>query len=123
MVSNLQRQMMCEMSVVCGGIENYLSARIEIIIKGCLTFIFPVYAYENILQMVNVPRLHHRRDELCRACFVKMKRCDHTLNALLQNNGRNVPYTLRSCNELLIPRANTNHYKKVFNSVVFGTLS
>ena len=86
--------------------------QIEIIKKGYLTIIFPVYAHENILQMINVARLHRRRDELCRAYFVKMKRSGHKLNALLQINGRNVPYTLISCNELPIPRANTNRYKK-----------
>ena len=51
-----------------------------------------------------------------------MKRSDHKLNALLPN-GQNVPYNLRSCKELPIPRANTNRYINSFNSVVFGILS
>ena len=88
---------------------KYLSDNVEII-KRCLKTILPGYPYENILQMVNLPTLHNRRDELCRAYFAKMKRSDHDLNALLQN-GRSVPYTLTSRNELPILRANTNSYK------------
>ena len=55
------------------------------------------------------PMLNHRQDELCRAYFAKMKRDDSRLNALLPH-GRSVPYALRSCNELPIPRASTNRY-------------
>ena len=51
-----------------------LTDNIEIIQKRCVTTIFPGYPYENILQMVNLPWLHGRRDELCRAYFVKMKK-------------------------------------------------
>ena len=61
------------------------------------------------MQMLNVPMLHHRRDELCREYFTKIKRSDHKLNASLPS-GRNMSYTLRSCNELPIPRANTKRY-------------
>ena len=59
--------------------------------------------------MINLPMLRHRRDELCRAYFAKMKRSDHNLNALLLH-GQSVPYAVSSCNELPIPRANTNRY-------------
>ena len=55
--------------------------------------------------MVNLPTLHRRRVELCRAYFAKMKSSDHNLNALVPN-GRSVPYALRLCNKLSIPRAN-----------------
>ena len=66
------------------NLPRYLSDNIEIIQKRCLKTIFPGYPYENILQMVNLPTSHRRRDELCRAYFAK-------LNALVQN-GRSVPY-------------------------------
>ena len=92
------------------NLPKYLSDNIEIIQKRCLKTIFPCYQYENILQMVNLPTLHRRRDELCRAYFAEMKSRDHKLNALVPN-GRSVPYALRLCNKLPIPRANTNRYK------------
>ena len=89
---------------------TYLSKNVEIMQKKCLKTIFTGYPYENILQMVNLPRLHRRRDELCRVYFAKIKSNYHKLNALLRN-GRSVPYALRLCNKLPIPRAKTNHYK------------
>ena len=92
------------------NLPKYLSDNIEIIQKRCLKTIFPGYQYEYILQMVNLPTLHRRRDELCREYFAKMKSNDHKLNALLPNS-RSVPYALRLCNKLPIPRAKTNRYK------------
>ena len=95
------------------NLPKYLSDNIDIIQKRCLKTIFPGYQYENILQMVNLPTLHRRCDELCRVYFAKTKSNDHKLNALLPN-GRSVPYTLRLCylcNKLPIPRAKTNRYK------------
>ena len=44
---------------------KYISDNIEIILKRYLKTIFPGYQYENILQMVNLPTLHRRRNELC----------------------------------------------------------
>ena len=75
-----------------------------------LKTIFLGYQYENVLQMLNLPTLHRRRDDLCRVYFVKIKSNDHKLNALLPN-GRSVSYALRLCNKLPIPRAKTNRYK------------
>ena len=49
------------------NLPKYLSDNIEIIQIRCLKTIFPGYQYENILQMVNLPTLHRKRDELCRA--------------------------------------------------------
>ena len=89
------------------NVPKYLSNNIK---KRCPKTIFPGYPYENILSTVNLPTLHHRRDELCRAYFAKMKSNDHKLNAILPN-GRSVPFISRSCNDLPIPRANTNRYK------------
>ena len=86
------------------NLPKYLSDNIEIIQKRCLKTIFPGYQCENILQVVNLPTLHRRRDELYRVYFAKMKSNDHKLNALLPN-GRSVPYALRLCNKLPIPRA------------------
>ena len=60
--------------------------------------------------MVNLPTLHRKRDELCRAYFAKMTSSDHKLNALVPN-GRSVPYALRFHNKLPIPKAKTNRYK------------
>ena len=51
------------------NLPKYLSNNIEIIQKRCLKTIFSGYQYENILQMVNLPTLHRRRDELCRLYF------------------------------------------------------
>ena len=47
------------------NLPKYLSDNIEIIQKRCLKTIFLGYQYENILQMVNLPKMHRRRDELC----------------------------------------------------------
>ena len=47
------------------NLPKYLSDNIEIIQKTCLKTIFPDYQYEDIMQMVNRPTLHRRRDELC----------------------------------------------------------
>jgi len=65
-----------------------------------------------VLQMLNLPTLHDRRNELCEAHFIRVKPSDHTLNTLLPNMRKN-PYmhTLRSFNELPIPMAITNRYK------------
>ena len=90
-------------------LPKYLSDNIEIVQKRCFKTIFPGYQYKNILQMVNLPTLHRRRDELCRAYFAKMKSRDHKLNALVPN-GRSVPYALRLYNKLPIPRAINNRY-------------
>ena len=90
------------------NLPKYISDNVEIIKKRCLKTTFPGYAYEDILQIVDLPMLDYRPDELCTAYFAKGKLSDHKLNVLLQN-GRNMPYTLWSCNELPIPRANTNH--------------
>ena len=92
------------------NLPKYLSDNIEIIQKRCLKTIFPSYQYENILQMINLPTLHRRRDERCRVYFAKMKSNDHKLNGLLPN-GRSVPYALRLCNKLPTPRAKTNRYR------------
>ena len=93
------------------GIRTYLNIRRTTFRKGVLKQYFQVIrTYENILSTVNLPTLHHRRDELCRAYFAKMKSNDHKLNAILPN-GRSVPFISRSCNDLPIPRANTNRYK------------
>ena len=86
------------------NLPKYLSDNIEIIQKRCLKTIFPGYQYENILQMVNLPTLHRRRDELCRACFAKMNCRDYKLNALIP---KGEPYALRLCIKLPIPI--TNH--------------
>ena len=94
--------------VLCG--IHSLPDNIEIIQKRCLKTIFPGYQYEHILQMVNLPTLHRRRDELCRVYFAKMKSSDHKQNALVPND-RSVPYALRLCNKLPIPRAKTNRYR------------
>ena len=85
------------------NLSKYLSDNIEIIQKRCLKTIFPGYQCENILQMVNLPTLHRRRDELCRAYFAKMKSRDHKLNALVPN-GRSVPYALRLCKQVTYPK-------------------
>ena len=45
------------------NLPKYLSGNIEIIQKRCLKTIFSGYQYENILQVVNLQTLHHRRDE------------------------------------------------------------
>ena len=58
------------------NLPKYLSDNIDIIQKRCLKTIFPGYPYGNILQMANLPTLHRRRDELCRAYFAKMKRSE-----------------------------------------------
>ena len=99
------------MRALC-DIRTYLNIYriIEIIQKRCLKNIFPEYHYENILRMVNLPTLHRRRDELCRVYFDKLKSNVHKLNALLPN-GRSVPYALRLCSKLPIPRAKINRYK------------
>ena len=89
------------------NLPKYLSENIEIIQKRCLETIFLGYQYDNILQMINLPTLHRRRVELCRVYFAKMKTNDDKLNA---PNGRCVPYALRLCNKLPIPRAKTNCY-------------
>ena len=47
------------------NLPKYLSDNIELINKKCLKTIFPCSQYEYILQMVNLPTLHRRRDELC----------------------------------------------------------
>ena len=72
------------------NLPKYLSDNIGIIHKWCLKPIFPGYPYENILQMVNLPTLHRRRDEFCRAYFAKIKSSDHKLNAFVPN-GRCMP--------------------------------
>ena len=92
------------------NLPKYLSDNIEIIQKRCLKTIFPGFTYEDILQMVNIPTLHDRRNAICQACFGRMRRGDHKLNKLLPDT-RMVSYALRSFNELDVPVANTNRYK------------
>ena len=57
----------------------------------------------------------------CRVYFAKINSNDHKLNALLPN-GRSVPFALRLCNKLPIPRAKLIA-KKILNSVVFRAFS
>ena len=68
--------------------------------------------------MVNLPTLHRRRDELCRTYFAKMKSRDHKLNAFVPN-GRSVPYALRLCNKLPIPRTNLVVHHMVDNDHLY----
>ena len=46
------------------NLPKYLSDNIEIIQKRCLKTIFPGFTYGDILQMVNIPTLHDRRNEI-----------------------------------------------------------
>ena len=71
--------------------------------------IFPRFTYEDILQMVNIPTLHDRRNAICKAYFGRMRRGDHKLNKLLSDT-RTVSCALRSFNELDVPMADTNRY-------------
>ena len=91
------------------NLPKHLSNNIEIIQKRCLKNIFPGFTYDDILQMVNIPTLHDRRNEICKACFGRMRRGDHKLNKLLPDT-RMVSYALRSFNELPVPMANTDRY-------------
>ena len=92
------------------NLPKYFSDNIEIIQKRCLKIIFPGFTYEDILQMVNIPTLHDRRNAICKAYFGRMRRGDHKLNKLLPDT-RMVSYALRSFNELPVPMAKTNRYK------------
>ena len=103
------------------NLPKYLSDNIEIIQKRCLKSIFPGFTYEDILQMVNIPTLHDRRNAICKAYFDRMRRGDHKLNKL-QPDTRMVSYALRSFNELPVPMANTNR-EKLVNTMLFGTPS
>ena len=49
-----------------------------------------------------------------------MKRSDYKRNTLLPNTGNDVPDTLRSFNDLLIPMTNTNHYRNSFAAQLCG---
>ena len=66
-VSVIRPVVECTCPVWHTNLPKHLSANIEIIQKRCLKTIFPGHQYENILQMVNLPTLQRRRDELCRA--------------------------------------------------------
>ena len=57
--------------------------------------------------MVNIPTVHNRRNEICKAYFSRMRRGDHKLNKLLPNT-RMVSYALRSFTELPVPMADTH---------------
>ena len=60
--------------------------------------------------MVNIPTLHNRHSDICKAYFGRMRRGNHKLNKLLPDT-RIVSYALRSFKELLVPMTNTNRYK------------
>ena len=75
------------------NLPKYLSDNIEIIQKRCLKTIFTGFPYENILQMVNIPTLHDRRNAICKAYFGRLRRGDHKLNKLLPDT-RMGPYAL-----------------------------
>ena len=92
------------------NLPKYLSDNIEILKKRCLKTIFSGFTCDDILQMVNIPTLHDRRNEICKAYFGRMRRGDYKLNKLLPDT-RMVSYTLRSFNELPVPMANTNRHK------------
>ena len=76
---------------------KYLSDNIEIIPKLCLKTICPCFTYEDILQMVNIPTLHDRRNAICKAYFGRMRRGDHKLNNNLKllPDTRMVSYALK----------------------------
>ena len=65
------------------NLPKYLSDNIEIIKKRCFKTIFPGFTYEDILQMLNIPTLHDRRNAICITYFGRMRRGDHKLNKLL----------------------------------------
>ena len=71
------------------------------------------------MQMVNIPTLHDRRNEMGKTYFGRMRRGDHKLNKLLPDS-RMVPYAIRSLNELPVSMANTNHYN---NSLIPWSLA
>ena len=74
------------------------------------SYLVSCFAYEDILQMVNISTLHDRRSAICKAYFGRVRRGDHKLNKLLPDT-RMVSYALRSFNELPVPMANTTRYK------------
>ena len=97
------------------NLPKYLSDNIEMIKKRCLKTIFPGYHYKNILQMVNLPTLLRRRDELCRVYFTKLKSKDHKLNMLLPKLMVEVCHMPWGCvTTYLSLRAKTNRYKNSF---------
>ena len=65
------------------NLPKYLSDNIKIIQRWRLKTIFPGFTYKNILQMVNIPMLHNRHSEICKAYFGRMRRGDHKLDKLL----------------------------------------
>ena len=57
--------------------------------------------------MVNIPTLHDRHSDICKAYFGRMRGGNHKLNKLLPDI-RIISYALRSFIELLVPKTNTN---------------
>ena len=57
--------------------------------------------------MVNIPTLHDRLSDICKAYFGRMRGGNHKLNKLLPDT-RIISYALRSFIELPVPKTNTN---------------
>ena len=90
-------------------LPKYLSDDIEVIQKRALKSIFPGLSYVTILDMVKLPKLLDRREELCRKYFTNMQMSSHKLNHLLPDI-RNVPYSLRSANKYPLAHARTSRF-------------
>ena len=83
MIYQLKRAGINQNDLAFTYLPKYLSDNIEIIQKRCLRTVFHGFTYEDILEMVNLPTLLDRRNEICKAYFGRMRRGEHKLDKLL----------------------------------------
>ena len=79
--------------------------------------------YENILQIVNLTTLHHRRDELCRAYFAKRKRSAWSQTECAITKWSKCVMYLEVVQRVTNSKGEHKSLQTFLSSVVFGTLS
>ena len=93
------------------SLSNYLTNSIETIQKRCIRTISPVYAYDEVLLMTDLPTLLERHTKLCMKYFHKLISPGHKLHHLLPD-WRNLQYCLRTCSTLPAPFARTDRFRR-----------
>ena len=92
------------------SLPQYLSMEIESVQKRS----FPDSSYDDALRQANLSKLYDRRSDACKKLFVDaLTNRDHKLYYLIPPENM-CPYSLRTCNKLLVPSCRTDRFMNSF---------
>ena len=85
--------------------------------------VFPDSSYDDALRQANLSKLYDRRSDACKKLFLDaLTNGEHKLHYLIPPESK-CPYSLRTCNKLLVPRCRTDRFMNsliIANSLKFN---